>query len=774
MNFKASTFSALKPLKRGLTLVSFATLVALSGCSSMSNQSVDKNDSVAAQSTEGQLSLQDIFASDKFRVKRPAPTRWLEDGSGYTTLESSKQVKGRDIVRYHPETNARDIMVSAQALTPEGWDHALNIADYQWSNDGDKVLIFTNTKRSWRTHTLGDYWVLNRTTGELRQLGGDAPESTLQFAKFNPQGTKVAYVMQNNIYVQDLDTFNIQTLTNDGSNTIVNGTFDWVNEEEFFLRDGFRWSPDGQHIAYWQLDTEGTPTFTMINNTDSLYPTLKQFPYPKVGETNAAMRIGVMPADGGDTTWMQLPGDPRMHYLVRMNWAGNSSQLLIQQLTRKQDVNRVYLSDISNGRSQKLLSETTDSWAEYVDDVKFLDNGKSFTWLSERSGYRHIYRVERDTGKMTTITRGNWDVVEVLRINENDGWVYFIASPETPLERYLFRAKLDGSGVLERLTPDQPGTHSYSVSQDAKYAEHTYSDVNHVPVTDMVSLPDHKVIRTVVANDDAEKAAEKINHKPLEFFRVSARDGLALDGYIMRPTDFDPNKKYPILFYVYGEPWGQTVANRWGGWLYLWHTMLTQQGYIVASIDNRGTKSPRGFDWRRSIYKNLGVVTVRDQYDALQEMAKRWDYIDTDRVGIWGHSGGGSQTLNALFRYPEAYDMGMALAPVPDLTLYDTIYQERYSGLLPESAERYKETSAITHAKNLEGDLLLIHGTGDDNVHFQGSERLVNELIKYNKQFEFFAYPNRSHGLYEGEGTTLHLRTMMTEFLKENLPAGAR
>ena len=242
----------------------------------------------------------------------------------------------------------------------------------------------------------------------------------------------------------------------------------------------------------------------------------------------------------------------------------------------------------------------------------------------------------------------------------------------------------------------------------------------------------------------------------------------------MRPTDFDPNKKYPILFYVYGEPWGQTVANRWGGWLYLWHTMLTQQGYIVASIDNRGTKSPRGFDWRRSIYKNLGVVTVRDQYDALQEMAKRWDYIDTDRVGIWGHSGGGSQTLNALFRYPEAYDMGMALAPVPDLTLYDTIYQERYSGLLPESAERYKETSAITHAKNLEGDLLLIHGTGDDNVHFQGSERLVNELIKYNKQFEFFAYPNRSHGLYEGEGTTLHLRTMMTEFLKENLPAGAR
>ncbi|HAS14678.1 MAG TPA: S9 family peptidase, partial [Idiomarina abyssalis] len=416
----------------------------------------------------------------------------------------------------------------------------------------------------------------------------------------------------------------------------------------------------------------------------------------------------------------------------------------------------------------------TDSWAEYVDDIHFLNDGREFTWLSERSGYRHIYRVQRDSGRTTAVTRGNWDVVEVLRVNEDNGWIYFIASPETPLERYLFRASLDGSGRLERLTPDMEGTHSYSISQDAKYAEHTFHSVNQVPVTKMISLPDHKVIRTVVDNTDAQKAVENVEKQPVEFFRVEARDGLELDGYIMKPTDFDPSKEYPILFYVYGEPWGQTVANKWGGSLYLWHTMLTQQGYIVASIDNRGTKSPRGFDWRRSIYKNLGVVTVRDQYDALQQMLERWDFIDESRVGIWGHSGGGSQTLNALFRYPDAYNMGMALAPVPDLTLYDTIYQERYSGLLPESAERYKETSAITHAENLEGDLLLVHGTGDDNVHFQGSERLVNELIKHGKQFEFFAYPNRSHGIYEGEGTTLHLRTMMTEFVKENLPAGGR
>ncbi|MCH2456402.1 MAG: DPP IV N-terminal domain-containing protein, partial [Idiomarina sp.] len=522
-----------------------------------------------------QLTPEKIFASDTFSIDRPAPTRWLEDGSGYTTLEQSDSADGRDIVRYHPETNERTVLVSAEQLTPQGRDKALHIADYVWSDDGDKVLIFTNTKRSWRTHTLGDYWVLDRSNNELRKLGGNAPESTLQFAKFNPQGTKVAYVMQNNIYVQNLRSFTINALTSDGNETIVNGTFDWVNEEEFFLRDGFRWSPNGKHIAYWQLDTEGTPVFTMINNTDELYPTLKEFPYPKVGETNAAMRIGVMPASGGKTQWMDIPGDPRQHYLVRMQWAGNSEQLLIQQLTRKQHINRAFITEIDSGDAQELLRESTDSWAEYVDDIHFLNDGQEFTWLSERSGYRHIYRVYRDSGRISAITRGNWDVVDVLRVNEEDGWVYFIASPETPLERYLFRASLDGSGRLERLTPDMEGTHSYSISQDAKYAEHTFHSVNQVPVTKMISLPDHKVIRTVVDNTDVQKAVENVEKQPVEFFRVEARDGLELDGYIMKPTDFDPSKEYPILFYVYGEPWGQTVANKWGGSLYLWHTMLT-------------------------------------------------------------------------------------------------------------------------------------------------------------------------------------------------------
>ncbi|WP_258808243.1 S9 family peptidase [Pseudidiomarina sp. CB1] len=754
------------------TLYAGLALLSLAGCSNISAPPASDSASTTNQKGEA-LTLPALYAESTYHAGGVPPTRWLSDGSGYTTLEPSATSAGDDLVRYHPETQARDVLITAAELTPDGQDAPLSLADYQWSSDGSKLLIFTNTKRSWRTHTLGDYWVFDLNSRELQQLGSFADPSTLQFAKFDPQAQRVAYVVNNNIYVEALASGKVTQLTHDGNDTIVNGTFDWVNEEEFFLRDGFRWSPDGEHIAYWQLDTEGTPVFTMINNTDALYPTLKTFPYPKVGETNAAMRIGVMDADGGDTTWMKVPGDPRQHYLVRMQWAGNSEQLLIQQLTRSQAINKTFVAAASNGAVNELLRETTESWAEYVDDVKFLESG-DFTWLSERSGYRHIYRVDRDSGRLNAITRGNWDVVEVLQINEQQGWVYFIASPETPLERYLFRASLDGSGKLERLTPAQPGSHSYQLSANADYAVHTYSSAQQVPQVDMVSLPDHQHIRMIKDNASAQQAFDALAKGSFEFFRVPARDGLQLDGFLMKPVDFDPTKEYPIVFYVYGEPWGQTVSNSWGGERFLWHTYLTQQGYIVASIDNRGTKSPRGFEWRRSIYKNLGVITVRDQYDALQAMLERWSFIDEERVGIWGHSGGGSQTLNALFRYPEHYHVGLALAPVPDLTLYDTIYQERYSGLLPESAERYKETSAITHAENLQGDLLLVHGTGDDNVHFQGSERLVNELIKHGKQFEFFAYPNRTHGIREGEGTTLHLRTMMTEFLTEHLPTGAR
>lgn len=753
-----------------LALAVSAALI-LSGCASHSK-------SASSTEVEPTFTLEELYQQDRFAVKSFATSRWLADGSGYTTLEDGDN-DGQDIVRYHPQTGARDVLVSATQLTPDGQETALPIADYQWSEDGSKVLIFTNTRRSWRTHTLGDYWVLDRASGKLRQLGSGAPEASLQFAKFDPTADRVAYVMHNNIYVQALDSMQVTQLTDDGDERIINGTFDWVNEEEFSLRDGFRWSPDGENIAYWQVDSSEVPMFTMIDNVSELYPTLTEFPYPKVGETNSALRIGVVSADGGHTQWMDIPGAPRDHYLVRMEWAGNSDELLIQQMNRAQNHLKLWIAKQDSGATKQLLSEQSNAWVEQVDDIQFMDEGKTFTWLSERNGFRQLYRVDRDSGEadLTPLTPGKhreYDVIDVKRIvtsAQDDGWVYYVAAPDNPLQTSLMRASLRGNKV-ERLTPpDWQGSHDYQVSEDGQYAIHTVSSIGQAPLTNMVELPDHEVIEELEANTELQQTLADTVTSDTEFFRVTARDGLELDGYVMRPDNYDPDGNYPLLMYVYGEPWGQTVADRWLGHSWLWHEYLTQHGFVVVSVDNRGTRAPRGREWRHSIYQQLGIVTVRDQADALDAILQRWSYIDDERVAIWGHSGGGSQTLNALFRYPDKFHAGMALAPVPDLRLYDTIYQERYSGLLPDAAESYAETSAVTHAKNLEGDLLLVHGTADDNVHYQGSERLIDELIKHQKQFDFMAYPNRTHGISEGEGTSLHLRTLMTEFLIEKLPA---
>ena len=751
-----------------------ATWLALTACAGTS-PTAPAPSSAASTTT---FTLADIYADDTFAVERFPTSRWLADHSGYTTLESNEH--GTDIVRYSADGRERDILVTAEQLTPSGTEQALTIADYHWSEDAQKLLIFTNTRRSWRTHTLGDYWVLDRTTNRLQQLGANMPEASLQFAKFSPDGERVAFVMQNNIYVQSLTATTITQITSDGSAHIINGTFDWVNEEEFSLRDGFRWSADGQHIAYWQVDTQDVPVFTMIDNISELYPTLTEFPYPKVGEVNSAMRIGVVSSMGGDTTWMQIPGEPRDHYLVRMEWAGNSDELLIQQMNRRQNRLQLWVASRQDGSVEHLLTEQSNAWVEQVDDVQFFNNGQSFTWLSERNGYRQLYIVERDASRgalvrpLTYAEHQNYDVIDVKQIvlapnSAEQGWVYYVAAPDNPLQTVLMRAAFSGDNV-ERLTPgDWAGSHDYQISQDGAYAIHHFSRLGSAPQTRMVSLPDHAVVTDLELNEQLTATLADRITSDTEFFRVNARDGLALDGYIMRPANFDPNASYPLLMYVYGEPWGQTVADRWAGHSWLWHEYMTQQGYIVVSIDNRGTRSPRGQEWRHSIYQQLGVVTVRDQADALQQMLERWSYIDGGRVAIWGHSGGGSQTLNALFRYPDLFHAGIALAPVPDLRLYDTIYQERYSGLLPEDAASYEFTSAVTHAANLEGDLLLVHGTADDNVHYQGSELLIDELIRHQKQFRFMAYPNRTHGIAEGEGTSLHLRTMMTEFLHDSL-----
>ncbi|MFC1561952.1 S9 family peptidase [candidate division KSB1 bacterium] len=720
------------------------------------------------------LTLERIFSSNEFSSERFGPARWLEDGSRYTTLEPSGSGRGgRDIIVYDAETGSRELLVPAVRLIPAGEAAPLTIDDYTWSPDGEKLLIFTNTRRVWRTNTRGDYWILDLASRNLRKLGGDAPASTLMFATFSPDAEKVGYVCENNLYVEEIEGGRITRLTSDGSRTIINGTFDWVYEEELGLRNGFRWSPDSRSVAYWQLDAEGVGEFYMINNTDSVYSKIIPVQYPKAGTTNSACRVGVVSADGGATRWFNVPGDPRNNYIARMDWAASSDEIVIQHLNRLQNRNRVMLGDARTGSTRIVLTEQDDAWVNVGDDLNWLGGGQSFTWVSEQDGWRHVYRVSRNGRNTELVTEGNFDVVSIEHVDEENGWLYYIASPENPTQRYLYRIRLDGSGGPERLTPvDQAGTHSYQISPGAQWSFHTYSSYDRPPVIELARLPQHETVRVLAGNSVLRSRVDALKKQPVEFFRVDIGGGVLLDCWCIKPYDFDPEKRYPLLFHVYGEPAGQTVLDRWGGTRYLWHQMLAQQGYLVMSVDNRGTPAPRGREWRKSVYRQIGILASGDQAAAAEAIIRSRPYVDAGRIGIWGWSGGGSMSLNMIFRYPDLYHTAMSVAPVGNQRYYDTIYQERYMGLPEGNVEGFRDGSPVTFAHQLKGNLLIVHGTGDDNVHYQNTEAVINELIANNIPFTMMSYPNRSHGIYEGRNTTRHLYELLTRYLRENLPPG--
>lgn len=697
--------------------------------------------------------------------------RWLKDGSGYTTREDSRETKdAQDFLRYDPVTGRREMFLPAASLVPAGESKPIDIQDFTWSEDSGKLLIFNNSQRVWRRNTRGDYWIVDRAGGPPRKLGGDAEPATLMFATLSPDGKRVAYVRKNNLYVQDLADLSITQLTSDGSDTIINGTSDWVYEEELDLRQAFCWSPDAKSIAYWQFDTSGVPEFSMINNTDALYPKITTFKYPKAGETNSACRVGVVSAAGGETRWFKPNDDPRNHYIARMEWSRDSSFVIFQHLNRLQNTNQIVHGDPQTGATRVLFTDRDDAWVDCVDDWRWLGKGETFLWLSERDGWRHLYTISKSGEDVTQLTRGAFDVIDVAGVDEALGCVYFIASPENVTQRYLYRAPLDGSAPAQRVTPaDQPGSHSYDVSEDGRWALHTWSRFGRPPQAELVRLSDHGVIRPLADNADLVARLKTLRPCPTEFFRIDIGDGVQLDAWCIAPPTVSPFRRYPLLMHVYGEPAGATVVDSWGGDGYLWHYMLAQQGCFVMSVDNRGTAAPRGRDWRKSVYRQVGILASADQAAALRRIIATRPYIDPKRVGIWGWSGGGSMSLNAIFRYPDLYRAAVAVAFVSNERYYDTIYQERYMGLPSDNEAGYRDGSPITFAHQLEGRLMLIHGTADDNVHYQNCEALINELVKHNKLFSVMPYPNRSHGISEGDNTRRHLYELMTTYLHQNL-----
>ena len=722
------------------------------------------------------LTVDRIFGSPEFRSGSFGPLAWLSGGMGYTTLERPLTGRpGRDIVRYDAETGLRTILVPVSRLVPAGDSTPLDIEEYSWSPDGRRLLIFTNSQQVWRTNTRGDYWVLDLAGWSLKKLGGTGPASTLMFAKFSPDGGRVGWVRygEYNLYVEDVASTTITQLTRDGSRTTINGTFDWVYEEELGLQDGWRWSPDGQSIAYWQLDATGVRDFPLYNTTDSLYAYVSLVQYPKAGETNSAGRVGVVSAAGGETRWINIPGDPRNHYIARMEWVprrgAGSRELVIQHLNRLQNTLHVMLADVQTGQVRTVFTEQDSAWVEQFDELRFLNGGRDLLWLSERSGWSHLYLMSRDKGEARAITSGNFDVVSVQRVDTLGKWIYYTASPDNPTQRYLFRVNYGKRGAPVRLTPaNEPGIHSYNLSPSGRFAVHTYSKFGVPPTVTLISLPDNRALRTLVDNASLKAKVAGLRLGPTEFRQVDIGDGIKLNAWFIKPPNFDSTAKYPVLFFVYGGPGSQTVLDSWGGQNYLWYQMLAQRGYIVASVDNRGTGA-RGRAWRKVTYKQLGVIETRDQAAAARAVG-RLKYVDSTRLGIWGWSYGGFMTLNALAQNPGVYRMGISVAPVTHWKYYDTIYTERYMGLPQENAAGYDKGSPLTYAKNLKDRLLLVHGSGDDNVHYQNTEMMVNALVAANRPFQLMVYPNRTHSI-SGGTTRQHLYALLTKFVEDNLPA---
>ena len=722
----------------------------------------------AALSLQAQpeLTLEDIYVKGTFRARGvPQPT-WMDDGRSYSALTE------KGLVRVDAATLAETIIVPQAAFVPEGANEPLRIEDYTWSDDKSKLVIYTNSRRVWRRNTRGDYWLLDVAAGTIRQLGKGLEPARMMYGKLSPAGDRFAYVYYNNLYVEDVATGERRQLTFDGGEVFINGNFDWVYEEELSCYDGWRWSPDGKKIAYWHSDTGGTGTFLMIDNIDSLYSFTIPLPYPKAGTTNSAVKVGVVDVETARTGWFPVPGDPRENYIARMEFVPGTDEVMIQQLNRLQNTNTVYYGNVNTLALRSFYEDHDEAFLNVHDNIVWLEGNKYFTWTSEKDGWRHLYRVTRDGKKETLLTKGDFDVINVLRIDPQGGYVYYMASPESAVEQYLYRSRLDGKGAAERVTPQGfTGTYSYNISPGAKYALCSYSNHATPRVYEMVSLPDHKTVRRLEDNAALKAVYDSYGFRPREYFQVDIGEAV-LDGWMIKPRDFDPAKKYPVIFNIYGEPASSTVQDSWTG--DYWNQLLAQQGYIVASIDPRGTNNPKGREWRKCIYGKVGILAMADHAKGVRLAEEMFPFMDPERIGVWGWSGGGSSTAHLMFEYPDIYSVGIAVAGVYSQRLYDSIYQERYMGLPSTNPDGYREGSPITHAAGLQGDLLLIHGTGDDNVHYQSLEMLVNELVKHGKMFSMMAYPMRTHGISERENTTMHLYQTMLKYWLEHLPAGGR
>jgi dipeptidyl-peptidase-4 len=725
----------------------------------------------------------------EYSAKRPASFQWLDGGKRYTLLEpAASPAKGQELVSYDTASGSgRTVLVPAAAFIPKGATAPLAVQAYDWSADHTRLLLFTNSRKVWRQNTRGDFWVLDLQTHALTQLGGSAAvPSTLMFAKFSPDGRNVAYVRENNLYAEDLATHSVRALTTDGSADVINGTSDWVNEEELDIRDGFRWSPDSRSIAFWNFDQSGVQEWTLIDDTSGPVPVTRRYHYPQAGTTNSATRIGVVNIDQpAKVTWLKLPGDPRQHYVPHMDWVPHTRQVAAEYLDRPQRDDRIYIADADSGDVRLVFEETDPA---FVDAIGFHGLDLDFTWLpsagkpdaapaallcfSERDGWRHAYAVPLSQGQPKLLTNFAADVIAPVALDPTTGSLFFTASPGDPIRSYLYRVDINGTAAPTRLTSSaETGSHSFSSSSPGgQYAIESFSNANTAPRYTLTRLADSRPVRTLAENPELTAKVAALD-APVEFAATTISQGLSISTLLIKPPHFDPTRKYPVFTYIYGEPADQTVADRFSP-IYITLRFIAREGYIVLSFDNQGTPEPRGRDWRKAGYGSIGVLSTQQQAEAIRSFAASHSFVDTTRMAMWGWSGGGTNTLNMMFRNPGLYSTGISIAPVADQKRYDSIYQERYMGVPSDNPQGYQQGSAINFSQGLTGNLLIIHGSGDDNVHMAGTEDLINRLIAQGKTFDFMDYPGRTHAISEGPGPYLNVIMRMARYLEDHVPPG--
>ncbi len=699
--------------------------------------------------------LEDIYEGNEFSVKS-FNADWLPDGSGYLRLEASSGDKYNSLVSYDVQSGERSELVSSMQLISSVAEGPATISSYLFAPDGSSVLLEAEMKTEDGSETV--FWMLERSSGKLSKVEAGRNNS------ISPDGKSILYSDGGNLFVYELPAEATTQLTVDA----VPGSVSYGSAI---------WSPDGKSIAFVQSDVTRVKLRSALIPGDPSYPGVSERRFARVGGTIATLRVGVIDATGQEIRWLPVPIPSEGHYIGQIAWTGKSDELLVEKHSRFRDKRELLMANVKTGEIVRIFEESDPQWVissfGFNTGVEWFDNYNKFLLVSEKEGWRQAYVYTREGQFKTKITPGNYDIIDRVRMDVSHGYYYFNASPENATQKYLYRARLDGKGDVERITPeDYSGTNTYNISPDAQWAFHTYSSAKEPPVTTLVKLPEHRLVRVLEDNNELRAKMDKMPGQDKEFLQLDIGNGVVMDCWMIKPKDFDPTKKYPVFAYVYGEPHGQTVMDSWGHASALFHGAIADLGYLVISIDNRGTRCPKGAAWRRAINGRLGPLSTKEQAAGIRELARMRPYVDLSRVGTWGWSGGGSNTLNAMFREPDLFKLGIAVAPKPQAHLYNAWFQEIYMKTPEVNPEGYQQSSPINFAEGLEGHLLIVHGTGETNTHLQITEGLVDRLIELGKQFDYMTYPNRDHGISEGKGTSLHLRVLMARYLINHLPAG--